>query len=79
MINSACSLMKKAVVLSISLIVIGSLFEVVALLMSLTSIFPATFTYLGLGFILLGVLGLMAITVAILLPVVSKRLDACQH
>ena len=79
MINSACSLMKKSVVLSISLIVIGSLFEVVALLMSLTSIFPATFTYLGLGFILLGVLGLMAITVAILLPVVSKRLDACQH
>jgi hypothetical protein len=79
MIRSACDVMKKTVIFSISLIVIGSLFEVVALLMSLTSVFPATFTYLGLGFILLGLIGLIAITIAIMLPGVSKQLDACQH
>lgn len=79
MIKSACSVMKKTVIFSMSLIAIGSLFEVVALLMNLTSVFPATFTYLGLGFILLGVIGLVATTVAIMLPWVSKQLDACQH
>lgn len=79
MIKSACSVMKKTVVFSISLIVIGSIFEVAALLMSLTSVFPATFTYLGLGFILFGVIGLAATTLAIMLPVVSRQLDACQH
>ncbi len=79
MLTSACSVMKKMVIFSVSLIVIGSFFEVAALLMSLTSVFPATFTYLGLGFILLGIAGLVATGIAIMLPMVNKRLDACQH
>ena len=79
MASSACSIMKKSVVFSISLIVIGSLFEVAALLMSLTSVFPATFTYLGLGFILLGLIGLIGTVIVIMLPVVSRHLEACQH
>ena len=79
MIRSACNLMKQAVVLSVTFIVGGGLLVLMAQLLSLETMAPVVFTYLGLFSIFAGVLILFATIIVIMVPKVSRQLDPCQH
>lgn len=79
MIKSACNLMKRTVVLSVTFIAGGSLLVLMAQLLSLETMTPVVFTYLGLFSMFAGVLIIFATIIAIMVPRVSRQLDLCQH
>ena len=79
MFSSACDVMKKAVMLSAFFLTIGALLEIAAQLLTLESMIPVYFAYAGVFAIFLGVVGIFSVLVAILIPNVNQRLQACQH
>jgi len=79
MFTSACDLMKKSIILSALLMLVGSVLEVAALFLSFETIVPVLFIYGGFAAISLGLILLLVIMIAVILPNVSKRLNACQH
>ena len=79
MIKSACDFMKKSIRLSALLMRVGAILEVVALFLSFDTIIPVLFIYGGFAAISLGLILLLAILIAVIIPKVSKRLSACQH
>ena len=79
MIKSACSIMKKSIVLTAALIVTGTLLEIAAQFLSLESIAPVVFTYSGVFAISLGLIIFTATLIAIMIPKVNQHLDSCQH
>ncbi len=79
MIQSACTLMKEAVVSSVVFMAAGGFLVFLAQLFSLQSVVPVVITYLGFFFILAGILVLLLLSTVLLLPKISSRLDLCQH
>ena len=79
MFKSACDAMKKFVVLSASLLVTGALLEVVAQLITVESMIPIFFAYAGVFAIGLGLIVLLGVFIAMMIPSISQRLGACQH
>ncbi len=79
MIRSACNLMKQAVVLSVAFIIGGGMLVLMAQLLSLETMAPVVFTYMGFFSIFAGVLILVATSIVIMVPKVSRQLDPCQH
>lgn len=79
MIKSACDFMKKSIILSALLMLVGSILEVVALFLSFETMIPVLLIYGGFVAISLGLILLLAILIAVIIPNVSKRLSACQH
>jgi hypothetical protein len=76
---SACGLMRKAVVSSVALIAAGSLLVLLALLLPLQSVVPVILTSLGFMAIFAGVAVMLVTVIAVMLPMVSSRLELCQH
>lgn len=79
MIKSACDVMKKSIVLTVILLVTGTLLEVIAQFLSLETIAPVVFTYGGVFAISLGLIIFAATLIAIMIPKVNRHLDNCQH
>ena len=79
MFSSACDVMKKSVMLSAFFLINGALLEIAAQFLTLESMIPVYFAYAGVFAIFLGVLGIFAVLVAILIPNINQRLQACQH
>ncbi len=79
MFSSACDAMKKSVMLSAFFLTIGVLLEVVTQFLSLESMVPVYFAYAGVFAIFLGVVGIFTVSVAVMIPSISQRLQSCQH
>jgi len=79
MIKSACDVMKKSILLSATLLVVGVILEIIAQFLSFETIFPVIFTYGGFLAISLGVLIVLVTFAAIMVPKINQHLDACQH
>lgn len=79
MFKSACDVMKKSIILSVLLMLLGSVLEAGALFLSLETSIPVFLIYGGLAAIFLGLILLLVILFAVMLPNVSKRLSACQN
>lgn len=79
MFNSACDAMKKSVMLSAFFLTIGALLEIAAQFLTLENMIPVYFAYAGVFAIFLGVVGIFATLVAIMIPKVNKHLQTCQH
>ena len=79
MFKSACDVMKKIVILSASLLLTGAVLEILAQLITTESMIPIFFAYAGVFAIGAGIVVLLGVFVAMMIPAVSQRLDACQH
>ena len=79
MFKSACDAMKKFVIFSASLLLTGAVLEVLAQLITTESMIPIFFAYAGVFAIGAGIVILLGVFVAMMIPAVSQRLDACQH
>ena len=79
MIESACSIMKKSIVLTAVLLLTGTLLGIIAQFLSLETIAPVVFTYSGVFAISLGLIIFAATLIAIMIPKVNQHLDSCQH
>ncbi len=79
MFSSACNAMKKSVMLSAFFLTIGVLLEITTQFLSLKSMAPVYFAYAGVFAIFLGIVGIITVSVAVMIPSVSQRLQSCQH
>jgi hypothetical protein len=79
MFKSACDTMKKSIITASLLLVFGTIIGLSGLLFSLESVYPVLIIYAGLFAISLGVLILLITLLAVMIPSVNQRLDACQH
>ena len=79
MFSSSCDVMKKSVMLSAFFLTIGALLEIAAQFLTLESMIPVYFAYAGVFAIFIGLVGILAVFIAILIPNVNQRLQACQH
>ena len=73
------NLMKQSVILSVTFIIGGRFLVLMAQLLSLETMVPVVFTYLGLLSIFAGVLILFVTFIVTMVPKVSRQLDSCQH
>lgn len=79
MFISACDTMRKVVILSASLFLIGILLEIMTQLITFESMISVFFAYAGIFAIGLGLVILLGVFIAMMIPAVSHHLDACQH
>ncbi|MBE9525530.1 MAG: hypothetical protein IME94_01015 [Proteobacteria bacterium] len=79
MFKSACDVMKKVVIVSASLLLTGAILEVLAQLMTTESMVPIFFAYAGVFAIGTGIVVLLGVFVAMMIPSISQKLDTCQH
>ena len=79
MFKSACDTMKKLVVLSASLMLTGIFLEIIAQLATYETVLPVYFAYAGVFAIGLGLIVLISVFLAMMIPAVNHRLDTCQH
>lgn len=79
MFSSACNVMKKSVMLSAFLFTLGALLEIAAQFLTLENMLPVYFAYAGVFAIFLGIIGMFATLIAIMIPKVNQSLQACQH
>lgn len=79
MFKSACDVMKKVVIASASLLLTGAILEVLAQLMTTESMVPIFFAYAGVFAIGTGIVVLLGVFVAMMIPSISHKLDTCQH
>ncbi|MCW8932431.1 MAG: hypothetical protein OQL19_19620 [Gammaproteobacteria bacterium] len=79
MFKSACDVVKKSVMLSALFLTIGALLEIAAQLLTLENMIPVFFAYAGVMAIFIGLVGILATLVAVLIPGINQRLQACQH
>ena len=79
MIKSACSAMKKSIIISATLLITGVFLEVIAQFLSLETMVPVLFTYGGFFAIALGITIFLATMIVIMVPKVNQQLDTCQH
>ena len=77
MVTSACSLMKKSAISAFALVIAGGMFVLIAQLMPLQTPVPVVFSYLGVFFVFAGLVLITTTMVAVLVPAVNRRLDAC--
>jgi hypothetical protein len=71
--------MKKSIVISGVMLLIGSLLEVSVLLFNPDNIFEILLVYSGFGFLLSGVLLLTVTFLTVMVPSVNEKLNDCQH
>jgi hypothetical protein len=79
MFNSACDVLKKSVMLSAFFLTIGALLEIAAQFLTLESMVPVFFAYAGVFAIFLGLVGILATLIAVMIPKVNQHLQSCQH
>ena len=79
MFKSACDVMKKVVIVSASLLLSGAILELLAQLITTESMLPIFFAYAGVFAIGTGIVVLLGVFIAMMIPAVSHKLDACQH
>ncbi len=79
MINSACYLMKKAILTALLLMAVGGSLEVLAIFLPEHSIYHILLVYLGFFSIFASLITIVSTFIAILLPSISKQLEQCQH
>jgi hypothetical protein len=79
MTNSACDLMKMAVISAATLIFFGSLATLAAKVWGLESTFPIFLGYAGFLLVFAGIVGIIATALTMMVPKVSHKLDLCQH
>ena len=79
MIKSTCDVMKKSIMLSAFFLTIGALLEIAAQFLTLESMLPVYFAYAGVFAIFLGIVGILATLIAVMIPKVNHNLRACQH
>lgn len=79
MFKSTCDAIKKSVMLSAFFLTIGALLEIAAQFLTLESMVPIFFAYAGVMAIFLGLVGMLVTLVAVLIPTINQRLQACQQ
>ena len=79
MFKSACDVMKKVVIVSASLLLTGAILELLAQLITTESMVPIFFAYAGVFAIGAGIVVLLGVFVAMMIPSISQKLDTCQH
>jgi hypothetical protein len=79
MFNSACNTVKKSIMLSILFLTIGVLLEIVAQILTLENMIPVYFAYAGIFAIFIGIVGIIATLIAVMIPKVNRHLQECQH